>query len=187
MDFAVSEPIPWKNEECKKAGTVHLGGTFEGLAHSEREIWKGNHPEKPYVLLSQPTLFDASRAPNGKHVVWAYCHVPNGSEKDCSEEIINQIERYAPGFRDTIIATHSMNAVQMNTYNENYVGGDINGGAQSFKQLIGRPVLKWDPYKMPQNGLYICSSSTPPGGGVHGMCGFHSAKSALKNEFGITL
>lgn len=187
MDFAVSEPIPWKNEECKKAGTVHLGSTFEELAISEREIWKGNHPEKPYVLLSQPTLFDASRAPNGKHVVWAYCHVPNSSERDCSDEIINQIERYAPGFRDTIIATHSMNAVQMNTYNENYVGGDINGGAQSFKQLIGRPVLKWDPYKLPQKGLYICSSSTPPGGGVHGMCGFHAAKSALKNEFGITL
>ncbi len=187
MDFAVSEPIPWKHKDCLKAGTVHLGGSFEEIAFSEKEVWSGNHPQNPYVLLSQPSIFDESRAPKGKHIVWAYCHVPNGSEKNCSDEIIDQIERYAPGFRETILSTHTMSAVQMNAYNENYVGGDINGGAQSFSQLVGRPVLKWDPYKIPLPGAYICSSSTPPGGGVHGMCGFHAAKSALKNEFGMTV
>lgn len=186
MDLAVSDPIPWLNQDCRKAGTVHLGGSFEELAFSEKEIWSGNHSDKPYVLLSQPSMFDESRAPNGKHTVWAYCHVPNGSGRDCTEEILTQIERYAPGFQDTIISKHTMTAVQMNDYNENYIGGDINGGAQFFKQLIGRPVLKWDPYKIPFQGAYICSSSTPPGGGVHGMCGFHAAKSALNNEFGIT-
>ncbi|MBO6793466.1 MAG: NAD(P)/FAD-dependent oxidoreductase [Balneolaceae bacterium] len=185
IDLAVSEPIPWKNEAIGKAGTVHLGGSFEEIGYSEKQVWQGNHPEKPYVLLSQPSIFDDLRAPKGKHTVWAYCHVPNGSDRDCTEEIVSQIERYAPGFRDTIIAKHTMTAVQMNDYNENYIGGDINGGAQFFKQLIGRPVLKWDPYKIPFDGAYICSSSTPPGGGVHGMCGYHAAKSALKNEFGI--
>jgi len=187
IDIAVSEPIPWLNKGCRKAGTVHLGGTLEEIAHSERETWKGNHPEKPYVLLSQPSLFDDSRAPKGKHTVWAYCHVPNGSDRDCKNEILNQIERYAPGFRDTIISCNTMTAVQMNEYNENYIGGDINGGAQFLKQLVGRPVLKWNPYKTPISGLYICSSSTPPGGGVHGMSGFHAAKSALKSDFGISV
>lgn len=187
IDIAVSEPIPWLNGGCKQAGTVHLGGTLEELTHSERETWKGNYPEKPYVLLSQPSVFDDTRAPEGKHTVWAYCHVPNGSDRDCTEEIINQIERYAPGFRDTIISYNTMTAVQMNEYNENYIGGDINGGAQYFKQLLGRPILKWNPYKTPAKGVYICSSSTPPGGGVHGMSGFHAAKSALKTEFGISV
>ncbi|GAB5408953.1 MAG: NAD(P)/FAD-dependent oxidoreductase [Balneolaceae bacterium] len=130
MDFALSEPVPWINKECSGAGTLHLGGSFEEIAYSERETWKGNHPEKPYVLLSQPSLFDDSRSPAGKHTLWAYCHVPNGSDKDCSEEIINQIERYAPGFRDTIISTHTINAPAFEMYNENYIGGDINGGAQ---------------------------------------------------------
>lgn len=185
MDFALSEPVPWSNPDCAGAGTLHLGGSFEEIAYSERETWKGNHPEKPYVLLSQPSLFDDTRAPEGKHTLWAYCHVPNGSDKDCSEEIINQIERYAPGFRDTIISTHTMNATEFESYNENYIGGDINGGAQTIKQLLGRPVPQWDPYKLPAKGMYICSSSTPPGGGVHGMSGYHAAKSALKNEFGI--
>lgn len=185
MDFALSEPVPWTNKECSGAGTLHLGGSFEEIAYSERETWKGNHPEKPYVLISQPSLFDDSRAPKGKHTLWAYCHVPNGSDKDCSEEIVNQIERYAPGFRDTIISSHSISAPEFERYNANYIGGDINGGAQTFKQLIGRPVFQWDPYKLPVKGMYICSSSTPPGGGVHGMCGYHAAKSALKNEFGI--
>lgn len=187
IDIAVSEPIPWLNEGTKQAGTVHLGGTLEELATSEREVWEGKHPEKPYVLLSQPSVFDETRAPEGKHTVWAYCHTPNGSDRDCTEEIINQIERYAPGFRDTIISSNTMTAVQMNEYNENYIGGDINGGAQFLKQLIGRPVLKWNPYKTPGKGIYICSSSTPPGGGVHGMSGYHAAKSALKSEFGISV
>lgn len=185
MDFALSEPVPWVNSDCAGAGTLHLGGSFEEIAFSERETWKGNHPEKPYVLVSQPSLFDDSRAPTGKHTLWAYCHVPNGSDKDCSKEIINQIERYAPGFRDIIISSHSITAPEFETYNANYIGGDINGGAQTFKQLIGRPVFQWDPYKLPVKGMYICSSSTPPGGGVHGMCGYHAAKSVLKNEFGI--
>lgn len=185
MDFALSEPVPWLNQECKKAGTLHLGGSMEEIAFSERETWKGNHPEKPYVLVSQPSIFDETRAPKGKHTLWAYCHVPNGSEKDCSKEIINQIERYAPGFKDIIISKSTMTATQFEEYNPNYIGGDINGGAQFFRQLFARPVLKWDPYKLPAKGLYICSSSTPPGGGVHGMCGYHAAKSVLKNEFGI--
>ena len=180
IDIAISESIPWENQDVKKAGTVHLGGTFEEIAFSESEVWKGNHPEKPYVLLSQQSVFDETRAPKGKHTVWAYCHVPNSSNQDCTEVILNQIERFAPGFRDTIISYKTMNAIQMNGYNENYIGGDINGGAQSFDQLVGRPILKWDPYKIPDNEMYICSSSTPPGGGVHGMCGYNAAISALK-------
>lgn len=187
MDWALSEPVPWLNEECKQAGTLHLGGSFDEISFSEQETWKGNHPEKPYVLISQPSIFDPSRAPEGKHTLWGYCHVPNGSDKDCTEEIENQIERYAPGFKDTIISKNIMTATQFESYNANYIGGDINGGAQFFKQLFARPVLKWNPYALPAKGLYICSSSTPPGGGVHGMCGYHAAKSVLKNEFGIKI
>lgn len=186
MDFALSEPVPWLSPKCSKAGTLHLGGSMEEIAESERFAWQGKYPPKPYVLVSQPSLFDPSRAPDGNHTLWAYCHVPNGSEKDCSEEIIAQIERYAPGFRDTILSYSWLNARELERYNANYVGGDINGGAQFFRQLIGRPVMKWNPYKLPGKGMYICSSATPPGGGVHGMCGFHAARSALKNEFGIT-
>lgn len=186
MDWALSEPVPWKNEECKKAGTLHLGGTFHEIAASEEAIWNGEHHEKPYVLVSQPSIFDNTRAPEDKHTLWAYCHVPNGSEEDMTKIIEDQIERYAPGFRDTIISKHTMNANALQSYNANYVGGDINGGAQIVKQLFGRPVLKWDPYKIPVEGLYICSSSTPPGGGVHGMSGYHAAQSVLKNEFGIS-
>ncbi len=187
VDFALSEPVPWLNEECKKAGTLHLGGSMEELAYSEKDVWKGIHSEKPYVLVSQPSVFDESRAPKGKHVLWSYCHVPNGSTEDMEERIINQIERYAPGFRDIIISTSTMTAMDFEKYNPNYIGGDINGGAQNLKQLFGRPLIKWDPYKLPVDHLYICSSSTPPGGGVHGMSGFNAARSVLKNEFGIKL
>jgi len=187
VDFALSEPVPWLNEECKKAGTLHLGGSMEELAYSEKEVWKGIHSEKPYVLVSQPSVFDESRAPKGKHVLWSYCHVPNGSTEDMEERIINQIERYAPGFRDIIISTSTMTAMDFEKYNPNYIGGDINGGAQNLIQLFGRPLIKWDPYKLPVDHLYICSSSTPPGGGVHGMSGFNAARSVLKNEFGIKL
>lgn len=187
MDFALSEPVPWSNPDCSGAGTLHLGGTLEEISFSESEIWKGRHHEKPFVLVSQPSLFDDSRAPEGKHTLWAYCHVPNGSVYDCSEMIIKQIERFAPGFRDVILSTHTMNSLEYEAYNPNYLGGDINGGAQSFKQLIGRPLFKWDPYKLPVNKRYICSSSTPPGGGVHGMCGYHAATSVLKNEFDINI
>ncbi|MEX0722909.1 MAG: NAD(P)/FAD-dependent oxidoreductase [Gracilimonas sp.] len=186
IDWALSEPVPWQNELCKKAGTLHLGGTFKEIELSEQAVWKGEHSEKPYVLVSQPSLFDDTRAADGKHTLWAYCHVPNGSEKDMTEIIENQIERFAPGFRDTIISKHTMNSNEMESYNANYIGGDINGGAQLAKQLFGRPVLKWDPYKIPAEGFYICSSSTPPGGGVHGMSGYHAAQSVLKNEFGFT-
>ena len=185
VDFALSEPVPWLNKECRRAGTLHLGGTLEEISHSEKEVWEGIHSEKPYVLISQPSIFDKSRAPEGKHVLWSYCHVPNGSTENMEEQIINQIERYAPGFRDTIISTSSMTAIDFEKYNPNYIGGDINGGAQNLKQLFGRPLLKWDPYKLPVDGLYICSSSTPPGGGVHGMSGFNAARSVLENEFGI--
>ncbi|MFD2532387.1 phytoene desaturase family protein [Gracilimonas halophila] len=185
IDWALSEPVPWENEHSRKAGTLHLGGTFQEIATSEQAAWKGEHHEKPYVLVAQPSIFDKSRAPNGKHTLWAYCHVPNGSEKDMTEFIENQIERFAPGFRDTIISKNTMHTREMQTYNSNYIGGDINGGAQISTQLFGRPVLKWDPYKIPADGLYICSSSTPPGGGVHGMSGYHAAESVLKNEFGF--
>lgn len=185
IDFALSEPVPWLNEECKRAGTLHLGGTMEEISYSEKQVWEGIHPDKPYVLVSQPSVFDKSRAPENKHVLWSYCHVPNGSTENMKEQIIDQIERYAPGFRDIIISSSTMTAVDFEKYNPNYIGGDINGGAQNLKQLFGRPLLKWDPYKLPVDHLYICSSSTPPGGGVHGMCGFNAATSVLKNEFGI--
>ncbi|MDR9418798.1 phytoene desaturase family protein [Gracilimonas sp.] len=186
IDWALSEPVPWQNEACRKAGTLHLGGTFKEIAASEEDAWNGDHSENPYVLVSQPSLFDETRAPKSKHTLWAYCHVPNGSTKDMTSVIEAQIERFAPGFKDTIISKHTFNSSEMQAYNSNYIGGDINGGAQIAKQLFGRPVLKWDPYKIPVKGMYICSSSTPPGGGVHGMCGFHAAQSLLRNEFGIS-
>ncbi len=187
VDFSLSEQVPWKNEDCKKAGTLHLGGTIEEIIHSEKLIWNNEHPDKPYVLAVQASVCDNSRAPEGKHTLWTYCHVPHGSTKNMEEEIINQVERYAPGFRDTIIAKSSMNSMDFEKYNPNYIGGDIVGGSQNFGQLFARPLLKWDPYKLPGDRLYICSSSTPPGGGVHGMCGYNAAKSALKNEFGIKI
>ena len=180
LDLALSEPIPWQDELCCKAGTVHVGGTFEEIAVSEEISAGGGHPEKPYVLVAQQSLFDDSRAPDGKHTCWAYCHVPNGSTRDMETEILDQIERFAPGFRDCIIDTHKMNSRAMQTYNPNYIGGDINGGRQDISQLFTRPAGLWDPYHVPDTNMFICSSSTPPGGGVHGMCGFHAAESALK-------
>ena len=184
MDFALSAPVPWKAKECFEAGTVHLGGTFEEIAASERDHEQGKISEKPFVLLAQNSLFDASRAPAGKHTAWAYCHVPNNSTVDMTEIIENQIERFATGFRDCILAKATKSPAELERYNANYIGGDINGGAGNLAQLFTRPVAKIDPYAIPSEGLYICSSSTPPGGGVHGMCGYHAAKSVLKNEFG---
>ena len=184
MDFALSEPIPWTAKECFEATTIHLGGSFEEIARSEREHEQGKISEKPFVLLAQHTLFDGTRAPAGKHTAWAYCHLPNGSTADMTEAIENQIERFAPGFRDCIIAKAVKTPADLENYNVNYIGGDINGGAGNLSQLFTRPVAKINPYKIPSRGLYICSSSTPPGGGVHGMCGFHAAKTVLKNEFG---
>ncbi len=184
MDFALSEPIPWTAKECALAGTVHLGGLFDEIAESERNLLRGAVSEKPYVLIAQNSNFDSSRAPEGKQVGWAYCHVPHGSNVDMTERIENQIERFAPGFRDCIMAKRTMSPADLENHNANYVGGDIGGGANILSQLFTRPAIKLDPYKIPAQGFYICSSSTPPGGGVHGMCGFHAARSALKNEFG---
>lgn len=179
VDFALSEPIPWRDKACWRSATVHLGGTLEEIAASEREVWQGQHPERPYVILVQPTLVDRSRAPEGKQIAWAYCHVPNGSTRDMTLTIEKQIERFAPGFRDCVLAVSTRNAAQMEAYNPNYVGGDINGGVQDLRQLFTRPVARAVPYSTPMPGIYICSSSTPPGGGVHGMCGYHAAVAAL--------
>lgn len=185
IDLALSEPIPWKDDLCRKAGTVHLGGSFEEIAASEKMIAHGHHPDKPYVLLAQQSLFDGTRAPDAKHTGWAYCHVPNGSTKDMTEPILNQIERFAPGFRDCIIDQNTMNTQAMHAYNPNYIGGDINGGRQDITQLFTRPAGFFDPYHIPESNMYISSASTPPGGGVHGMCGFHAAESVLKRIGGI--
>ena len=187
MDWALSEPIPFTNEQCREAGTVHIGNTMKEIATGERETWQGKHAEKPFVLLAQQSLFDASRAPDGRQTAWAYCHVPNGSTKNMTAIIEQQIERFAPGFRDCILAKHEMNNEAIEAYNANYIGGDINGGAQLITQLFTRPALRLSPYKTSAKGLYICSSSTPPGGGVHGMCGYHAAKKALHDVFGIKI
>lgn len=183
LDWALSEPIPWKAAECSRATTIHIGPTLRDIAASEKTIWQGHHAEKPYVIVAQQSFFDRTRAPNGKHTAWAYCHVPNGSTVDMTDAIENQIERFAPGFRDTILARHRMNTADYQAYNSNYLGGDINGGVQDIFQLIMRPTLRLNPYSTPAKGIYLCSSSTPPGGGVHGMCGYHAANSVLKEMF----
>jgi phytoene dehydrogenase-like protein len=181
IDYALSEPAPWTNPNVRGAGTVHLGNTIQEIAVSERASMKGIHAEKPFVLFVQQSQFDATRAPEGKHTAWAYCHVPNGSSEDMTEVIEKQIERYAPGFRDCVLQRHSMTAMNMERYNANYIGGDINGGVQDLGQLFTRPVIRLSPYTTPNPDLFICSSSTPPGGGVHGMCGYHAAKAALRS------
>jgi phytoene dehydrogenase-like protein len=183
LDYALSAPIPWRNQSCSRAGTVHIGGTFEEITGSEQEVSEGKLPQRPFVLLAQPTLVDPTRAPAGKHILWAYCHVPNGSNFDMSERIENQIERFAPGFRDCILERHTMNCEAMEAKNANLVGGDINGGAFDLWQLIARPIFSATPYRIPVPGYYLCSSSTPPGGGVHGMCGFYAAEAALRDYF----
>jgi phytoene dehydrogenase-like protein len=180
LDWALSGPIPWRAEECRQAGTVHLGGTLAEIADSERMSWNGEICERPFVLVAQPTQFDPSRAPPGKHIAWGYCHVPHGSTVDMTERIESQIERFAPGFRDLVLARHTMSPAAMESYNANYVGGEINGGVQDLWQLFARPVLRWNPYTTPVTGLYICSSSTPPGGGVHGLCGYFAAERVLR-------
>ena len=181
LDWALSGPVPWKAPECARAATVHLGGTLEEIAVSEESAWSGRHVEKPFVLLAQPSLFDSSRAPEGKHTLWGYCHVPNGSTLNMAESIEKQIERFAPGFRDLIIRRSSMSPLELEKRNANLVGGDINGGAASLRQLFFRPTPRM--YGTSLKGLYICSASTPPGGGVHGMCGYFAAHKALKEMF----
>lgn len=182
IDYALSGPVPWRAAECRQAGTIHLGGTLEEIAASERSVAAGRHPERPYVLVAQQSLFDDSRAPEGKETLWAYCHVPNGSTVDMTTAIETQIERFAPGFRDLVLARHTHNTADFQTYNANYIGGDINGGVQDIRQMWTRPVPRLNPYKTPIEGLYLCSSSTPPGGGVHGMCGYHAAQAVLRDR-----
>lgn len=183
IDWALDAPVPFTNEQTRQAGTVHLGNTFAEIAYSERQMYRGIHVDKPYVLLAQPSILDSSRAPKDKHVAWAYCHVPHGSTKDMTAIIENQVERFAPGFKDTILAKHTFNTQQLEEYNPNYIGGDISAGAIDLSQIYTRPALRWSPYKTSTKGMYICSASTPPGAGVHGMCGYHAAKRALKDIF----
>ena len=180
VDWALDGPIPWTAEACRRAGTVHVGGPFEAIAASEEMVWKGAHCDRPFVLVGQQSLCDPSRAPAGHHTGWAYAHVPNGSEVDLADTIERQIERFAPGFRDRIVARHTRTAAQLERYNENLVGGDIGGGANTLLQLLARPVASWDPYATPNPRLFICSAATPPGGGVHGQCGYWAARSALR-------
>jgi phytoene dehydrogenase-like protein len=184
LDWALDGPIPWVAAEVSRGGTVHLGGGLEEIAASEEAVMKGQHPVRPFVLLVQPSLFDSTRAPAGKHTAWAYCHVPNGSSRDMTEAIEAQVERFAPGFKDMIAARSTMDSGEVERRNPNYVGGDINGGVQDLRQLFTRPVARPVPYSTPVEGLYVCSSSTPPGGGVHGMCGYFAARSALRSTYG---
>jgi phytoene dehydrogenase-like protein len=183
IDWALAEPIPWLAADCGRAGTVHIGGEFEEIAAGEAATARGLIAERPFVLLAQPSIFDPTRAPAGGHTAWAYCHVPNGSREDMTERIERQVERMAPGFRERVLARHVYNTAQMEEYNPNYIGGDINGGIMDIRQLFTRPALRWSPYRTSEKGIYICSSSTPPGGGVHGMCGYHAARRALRDVF----
>jgi phytoene dehydrogenase-like protein len=179
VDWALSGPIPWRAAGCRRAGTIHLGGTFDEVAEAELAPWRGEHSTRPFVLLAQPSAFDSTRAPEGRHTVWGYCHVPNGSEIDMTGAIEAQVERFAPGFRDLILARHTMTTAAMERYNANYVGGDIGGGIADWWQLFTRPVARLNPYTTANRGLFLCSASTPPGGGVHGMCGYHAARAVL--------
>lgn len=183
LDYALDSPIPWKAKEALRAATVHIGPTLDEISASERATQNGTVTDAPYVLVVQTSLFDDTRAPHGKHTLWAYAHVPNGSSIDMTEHIENQIERFAPGFKNRILARSVMNPAQIESRNANYIGGDINGGVQDFFQLFGRPVWRLNPYTTPDKKIYICSSSTPPGGGVHGMCGWHAANAALRRAF----
>jgi phytoene dehydrogenase-like protein len=185
VDWALGAPIPWKASGCDQAGTVHLGGTLPELAASEAAVARGEHPERPFVLLAQPSRFDPTRAPEGRHTAWAYCHVPHGSTLDpggTAGRIEAQVERFAPGFRERVLARHVFGPAELERYNANYVGGDINGGLQDLRQLVTRPVARLVPWATPLEGVYLCSSSTPPGGGVHGMCGHLAARAALRRR-----
>lgn len=181
LDWALDGPIPWRAEECGRAATVHLGATLEEIAASEAAPWRGEVAGRPYVLLAQQSLFDQARAPAGRHTAWAYCHVPNGSTVDMTERIERQVERFAPGFRDRILARSTLAPADLERHNANCVGGDINAGAATLGQLFTRPVARLSPYTTPLPGVFLCSASTPPGGGVHGMCGYHAAQAALRS------
>jgi len=183
IDYALSEPIPWKAEACRHAGTIHLGETIDEIAVAERDVARGKIPERPFTLVAQQSVFDKTRAPRGQHTLWAYCHVPFDCRIDMSDRMESQIERFAPGFRDCILARHKMSGADLERSNPNLTGGDINGGTANLMQLIARPIFSPTPYRTPIKGVYLCSSSTPPGGGVHGMCGYHAAGAALREIF----
>ena len=182
VDWALSEPIPWKSSDCLRAATVHVGGSFAEIAESERAPWEGRCAQRPFVLVTQPSLFDATRAPPGKHTAWGYCHVPNGSAVDMTERIEAQIERFAPGFRDAVLARAVRAPSALEADNANLIGGDISGGANDIMQLFLRPTRRM--YRTGAKSIYLCSASTPPGGGVHGMCGYHAAITAIRDIFG---
>jgi phytoene dehydrogenase-like protein len=173
--------VPWRAGACRRAGTLHLGGTFEEVAESEADVAHGRHAERPYCIVVQASVADPTRAPLGQHTLWAYCHVPNGSDVDMSSRIEEQIERFAPGFRDLVLARSTTSSVDAERHNPNYLGGDITGGAGTLRQTLFRPTVRWNPYRTGTPGLYLCSASTPPGGGVHGMCGWGAARTVLKD------
>jgi phytoene dehydrogenase-like protein len=180
LDWALDGPIPWRASECALAASVHLGGTFEEIAASERAATSGSASDAPFIILAQPSLFDPTRAPRGKHTAWAYCHVPNGSVVNMTERIERQVERFAPGFRQRILERHVMGPAEIERHNANYIGGDIVGGSNDAWQIVARPVPRLNPYATSAKGWYLCSASTPPGGGVHGMAGYHAARAALR-------
>lgn len=184
LGYAMSGPVPWRNADCRRAGTVHLGGTFDEVAESEDLVRRGRHPERPFVLAAQPSVIDPTRAPAGAHAFWAYCHVPNGSTVDMRPRIEAQMERFAPGFRDLVARVHVRSPADLERENANLVGGHIGGGTTDATQLFTRPVARLDPYSTPNPRIFLCSSSTPPGGGVHGMCGYRAARSVLRRVFG---
>ena len=184
LDYALSGPVPWTHLLCRQAGTVHVGGTMNEIAAAERCTWQGQSSETPFVLVGQQSVRDPTRAPAGQHTLWAYAHVPAGSPQDFTEIITAQIERFAPGFRDVILASHAMNPGAVESYNANNLGGDIIGGVMDLTQLFTRPVARWNPYTTPHPKLFHCSSATPPGAGVHGMCGYHAARTVMKQVFG---
>jgi len=183
VDYALSAPIPWRAPECARAGTVHLGGSLEEIAAAERAVAAGEMPARPFVLVAQHTLFDPSRAPAGRHTAWAYCHVPHAYEGDATAALEAQLERFAPGFGEIVLARSARGPALLERDDPNLVGGDVGGGENSLRQTIFRPVARYVPWSTPVPGLYLCSASTPPGGGVHGMCGFHAAHAALRGVF----
>ena len=183
VDWALDGPVPWGAEACRRTVTVHVGGTFDEVARSEAAVRAGRHPDHPFVLVAQPGVVDPTRAPVGQQTLWGYCHVPNGSDVDMSERMEAQIERFAPGFRDHVLARTVRTAADAEAHNPNLLGGDVNGGAATLRQTVFRPVPRWNPYRTPLEGVYLCSASTPPGGGVHGMCGMAAAEVALRERF----
>jgi phytoene dehydrogenase-like protein len=185
IDWALDGPIPWRNAECREAMTVHVAGDFEDVLRSEADATSGRAPERPFVLVAQQSLLDATRSPAGQHTGWAYCHVPNGCTVDMTARIEAQVERFAPGFRDRILARHTINAAQLEAHNPAMLGGDIVGGRNDLFQFLFRPMPRWNPYSTPNPRVFLCSSSTPPGGGVHGMCGYHAAQTVLQRVFGV--